>query len=366
MCGFRPPGTAVLALLPFAALSPRVGHLLGMFRHYWRQNRLTERPTSSLVSYRKLALSQKEAKVARKRRQDRQSNERELEEFLGALALEGRSPHSVGAYRRDLEALLAALPGSLDEVRPADLRDVFRRQQQVGRSPSSINRAIGAARSFCRFLYEEGRLETNPAQALRSIRLGPPLAPKHLTVPEVQRLLSLPDIATATGRRDHAILMVFYNTGLRVGELCALTRDDVNLPAEGWGALQVVGKGRRLHRLPINRPAADALLAYLADRDDVEPALFLNRSQHRFSVRGIALLVNRYLRAACITDRSGPHVLRHSFATHALRARPNLRAVQELLGHAWVTTTQRYTHLEVEELQAQVAGLPANRSGGIR
>jgi site-specific recombinase XerC len=124
--------------------------------------------------------------MARKQRQDRQSNERGLEEFLGALALEGRSVHSVRAYRRDLEALLAALPGPLDEVRPADLRECYRRQQQAGRSPSSINRAIGATRSFVRFLFEEGRLETNPAQALRSIRLGPPLAPKHLTVAEVQ------------------------------------------------------------------------------------------------------------------------------------------------------------------------------------
>ena len=271
--------------------------------------------------------------MARKQ-QDGQPDQRELEEFLGALALEGRSPHSIGAYRRDLEALLAALPGPLDAVRPADLRDHFRRQLDAGRSPSTINRAIAATRSFCRFLFEEGRLETNPAQALRSIRLGPPLAPKHLTVPEVQRLLSLPSSDTPTGRRDRAILMLFYYTGLRVGELCALSRDDVTLPAEGWGALQVVGKGRRLHRLPVNRPAADALL------------------------------VNRYLRAAGITDRSGPHVLRHTFATHALRARPNLRAVQELLGHAWVTTTQRYTHLEVEDLQAQVADLPANRFCG--
>jgi integrase/recombinase XerC len=308
--------------------------------------------------------------MARKQQHDRRSDKQELEEFLGALALEGRSPHSIGAYRRDLEALLAALPGPLDRVRPADLREHFRRQlataslpqarQQAGRSPSSINRAIGATRSFCRFLFEEGRLNTNPAQALRSIRLGPPLAPKHLTVAEVQRLLSLPDIATHTGRRDRAVLMLLYNTGLRVGELCALSRDDVVLPTEGWGALQVVGKGRRLHRLPINRPAADALLAYLADRNDAEPALFPNRSQRRFSVRGIALLVNRYLRAAGITDRSGPHLLRHTFATHALRARPNIRAVQELLGHAWVTTTQRYTHLEVEDLQEQLIELPGN------
>jgi site-specific recombinase XerD len=299
--------------------------------------------------------------MARRQPHDRPSAAELLDEFLGALTLEGRSPHSIGAYRRDLDALLTALPGPLDQVRPADLRDHFRRQQQAGRSPSTINRAIAATRSFCRFLFEEGQLEMNPAQALRSIRLGPPLAPKHLTVAEVQRLLSLPDTGTPTGRRDHAVLMLLYNTGLRVGELCALSREDVMLPTEGWGALQVVGKGRRLHRLPINRPAADALLAYLADRDDAEPSLFLNRNGTRFSVRGIALLVNRYLRAAGITDRSGPHILRHSFATHALRARPNLRAVQELLGHAWVTTTQRYTHLEVEDLQDQVAELPANR-----
>jgi site-specific recombinase XerD len=312
------------------------------------------------MAYRMFSRSQKEAIMARKRRDSRQSEAQMLEEFLGALALEGRSPHSIGAYRRDLERVLGEVAGPLDEVRPRDLRDVFRRQQQGGRSPSSINRAIGATRSFCRFLFEEGRLEMNPAQALRSICLGPPLAPKHLTVPEVQRLLSLPDTTTPTGRRDYAILMLLYNTGLRVGELCALNREDIRLAAEGWGALQVVGKGRRLHRLPVNRPAADALLAYLADRDDSEPALFLNRSGGRFSVRGIALLVNRYLRAAGITDRSGPHVLRHTFATHALRARPNLRAVQELLGHAWVTTTQRYTHLEAEDLQAQVAELPAN------
>ncbi len=298
--------------------------------------------------------------MARKR-QARRSHEHELlEEFLGALTLEGRSPHSVRAYRKDLEALLAALAGPLSEVRPRDLREHFRQQLTAGRSPSTINRAIAACRSFCRFLFEEGRLDTNPAQALRSIRLGPPLAPKHLTVDEVRKLLSLPDTAAPTGRRDFAILMLLYNTGLRVGELCALNRADVRLPAEGWGALQVVGKGRRLQRLPVNRPAADALLAYLADRDDSEPALFLNRSGGRFSVRGIALLVNRYLRAAGITDRSGPHLLRHTFATHALRVRPNLRAVQELLGHAWVTTTQRYTHLELEDLQAQVAELPAN------
>ena len=115
--------------------------------------------------------------MARKQRQDRRSDARALEEFLGALTLEGRSVHSVRSYRRDLERLLAELPVPLQEARPADLRECFRRQQQAGRPPSSINHGIAATRSFCRFLFEEGRLETNPAQALRSIRLGPPLAP---------------------------------------------------------------------------------------------------------------------------------------------------------------------------------------------
>lgn len=219
--------------------------------------------------------------MARRTRQQQLSDAELVEEFLGALTLEGKSSHSIGAYRRDLEALLASLSAPLGEARPTDLRDHFRRQQQVSHAPATINRAIGAVRSFYRFLYEEGRLETNPAQALRSIRLGPTLAPKHLTVPEVQRLLSQPDTTMPTGRRDYAILMLLYNTGLRVGELCALNRDDVSLPAEGWGALQVIGKGRRLHRLPINRPAADALLAYLADRDDAEPARVLGRPHPR-------------------------------------------------------------------------------------
>jgi integrase/recombinase XerC len=103
--------------------------------------------------------------------------------------------------------------------------------------------------------------------------------------------------------------------------------------------------------------------AYLARREDEHPALFLNRSGARFSVRGVALLVNRYLQRIGVTDRSGPHLLRHTFATHSLRARPNLRAVQELLGHSSVTTTQRYTHMSADDLREQVAELPANCFG---
>ena len=283
-----------------------------------------------------------------------------LDEFLDALALEGRSPHSVRAYRRDLEPLLAALPARLDQVRPADLREHFRAQQQAGRSPSSINRAIAAARSFFNFLVANRMLDSSPATSLRSIRVGPSLAPKHLTVEEMDRLLDQPQTNTPTGVRDLALLAFLYNTGLRVGELCALNRADVQLPKEGWGQVQLVGKGRRLRWVPLNAHARQALDGYLAQRRDDDPALFLNRSGQRFSVRGVALLVNRYLRRIGVTDRSGPHLLRHTFATHALRARPNLRAVQELLGHSSVTTTQRYTHMDADDLRQQVAEMPGN------
>ncbi|HUT73321.1 MAG TPA: tyrosine-type recombinase/integrase [Armatimonadota bacterium] len=283
-----------------------------------------------------------------------------LGEFLDALALEGRSPHSVRSYRRDLEPLLVALPTRLDQVHPADLREHFRAQQQAGRAPSSINHAIAATRSFFNFLVDNRVLDSSPAMSLRSIRVGPSLAPKHLTVEEVDSLLAEPRTDTPTGVRDLALLSFLYNTGLRVGELCALDRSDVQLPADGWGQVQLVGKGMRMRWVPVNAHARHTLEDYLACREDDNPALFLNRSGERFSVRGVALLVNRYLRRVGITDRSGPHLLRHTFATHALRARPNLRAVQELLGHSSVTTTQRYTHMDADDLRQQVADLPGN------
>jgi site-specific recombinase XerD len=284
-----------------------------------------------------------------------------LGEFLDALALEGRSPHSVRSYRRDLEPLLAALPTRLDQVHPADLREHFRAQQQAGRAPSSINHAIAAARSFFNFVVDNRLLDSSPATSLRSIRVGPSLAPKHLTVEEVERLLAEPRVDTPSGVRDLALLAFLYNTGLRVGELCSLNRADIQLPTDGWGQVQLVGKGRRLRWVPVNAHARRTLEDYLAQRQDDNPAVFLNRSGQRFSVRGVALLVNRYLRRIGITDRSGPHLLRHTFATHALRARPNLRAVQELLGHSSVTTTQRYTHMDADDLRQQVAEMPANR-----
>jgi site-specific recombinase XerD len=174
--------------------------------------------------------SKKEATMAKKSQKERDANEKLMEEFLDALALEGRSQHSLRSYRTDLTSVLAANTGPLSEMRTADLREHFRQRLATGLAPSTVNHAMAATKSFVRFLPEEGHLETDPTQTLRAIRIGQSLAPKHLTVAEVERLLSIPDTATPTGRRDYAVLMVLYNTGLRVGELCSLNRDDVQLP----------------------------------------------------------------------------------------------------------------------------------------
>ena len=134
------------------------------------------------------------AKVGRGKAGSKRQTRSLLSEFLDALALEGRSPHSVSSYLRDLEPLLAALPARLDQVHPADLREFFRAQLQAGRAPSSINHAIAATRSFFNFLVDNRTLDSSPAMSLRSIRVGPSLAPKHLTVEEVDRLLAAPQV----------------------------------------------------------------------------------------------------------------------------------------------------------------------------
>jgi integrase/recombinase XerD len=245
-----------------------------------------------------------------------------------------------------------------DGGRELDLREHFRQQLAAGRAPSTVNHAIAATRSFVSLLVDNRVLDTSPALALRSIRAGPSLAPKCLSVEEVEQLLAQPQTDMPTGVRDQALLTFLCNTGLRVGELCAPDRDDVQLPEDGWGQAQLVGRGRRLRWVPLNASARRMLEAYLAQRHDEHPGLFLNRSGERFSVRGVALPVNRYLRRIGITDRSGPHLLRHTFAAHALRARPNLRAVQELLGHSSVMATQRHAHMSAEDLRWQVVELP--------
>lgn len=300
-----------------------------------------------------------------------------LKAFLEHLELnENASAHTVRAYDSDLTQYLAFLaghtgrrvsdlePGHLDHLGArAWLGDLHRR----GNTKSSAARKLSAVRAFGRYLRREGILEGDPA-ALVGTPKREQRIPNHLAVDEIAKLLEMPDTSQPLGRRDKAILELFYASGLRLSELVGLDLEDVNLSGR---VVRVLGKGRKERIVPFNRPTADALRAWLGDRDGLragsegkhrglrdgsgsrrrprEP-LFLNYQGGRLSTRSVDKLVRRYV-AACSTRYGiSPHALRHSFATHLLEAGADLRAIQELLGHSQLSTTQRYTHVNAAQL----------------
>lgn len=293
-----------------------------------------------------------------------------LKAFLEHLRLnENASPHTVRAYDSDLTQYLAFLathnarrvsdltPAHLDHLGArAWLADLNRR----GNSKSSAARKLSAIRAFGRYLRREGVLEGDPA-ALVGTPKREQRIPSHLAVDEMSTLLDAPDASGPLGRRDKAILELFYASGLRLSELVGLDLDDVNLSGR---VVRVLGKGGKERIVPFNPTAAAALKAWMADREGLRharpegrahgrkqrEALFLNYRGGRLSTRSVDKLVRRYV-AACSTRYGiSPHALRHSFATHLLEAGADLRAIQELLGHARLSTTQRYTHVNAAQL----------------
>ena len=295
-----------------------------------------------------------------------------LAAFLEHLRLnENASAHTVRAYDSDLSQYLDFLASHLgcrvSEVAPAHLDHLNARaflgdRNRQGNSKSSAARKLSAIRAFGRYLRREGVLEGDPA-ALVGTPKREQRIPSHLAVDEMSKLLDTPDTLTPLGRRDKAILELFYASGLRLSELVGLDLEDVNLSGR---VVRVLGKGRKERIVPFNRSAADALRAWMADREALrapggpkgppyksrrprEP-LFLNYQGGRLSTRSVDKLVRRYV-AACSTRYGiSPHALRHSFATHLLEAGADLRAIQELLGHARLSTTQRYTHVNAAQL----------------
>jgi integrase/recombinase XerC len=306
-----------------------------------------------------------------------------LKAFLEHLRLnENASAHTVRAYDSDLSQFLAFLTAHLGrrgpDLTPADLDHLNARafladRHNRGNSKASAARKLSAIRAFGRYLRREGIIDGDPAALVgtpkREIRI-----PNHLAVDEMSKLLDTPDTSGPLGRRDKAILELFYASGLRLSELCGLNVDDVNLSAR---VVRVLGKGRKERIVPFNQSASDAIRAWLPDREslpaggagakaparDRRPAvatsgggkrqrapLFLNYQGGRLSTRSVDKLVRRYV-AECSTRYGiSPHALRHSFATHLLEAGADLRAIQELLGHARLSTTQRYTHVNAAQL----------------
>lgn len=218
--------------------------------------------------------------------------------------------------------------------------------------PASLSRKLSTFRSFFKFLVREGRLKTSPAALVERVKL-PQKQPEFLTVDDVTLLLTLPDDGSVLGLRDLAMLELFYSSGLRVSELVGLNLQDLNRSER---MVRVLGKGKKERRVPVGRPALEVMERYLQVRgsgfgDAPHPtAVFLNYRGGRITTRSVDRLVKKYTLLGGLLRRIGPHALRHSFATHLLAQGADLRAIQEMLGHASLSTTQRYTHVAVETL----------------
>jgi len=224
------------------------------------------------------------------------------------------------------------------------LGDLFRE----GSSRATAARKLAAVRAFVRYLRREGAMEADPGSLVRTPKREERI-PAHLAMDEMARLLETPDCSTVFGRRDRAILELFYASGLRLSELVGLDLEDVNLGAR---LVRVMGKGSKERLVPFNRSAAEAIRESLRDRGpkSADPALFLNYRGSRLSSRSVHRMVRRYVAMCSTRFGISPHAIRHSFATHMLERGADLRAIQELLGHARLSTTQRYTHLDAAHL----------------
>jgi integrase/recombinase XerD len=281
----------------------------------------------------------------------------EVEEMLGWLAAErGRAPNTLAAYRRDLTAYATWLHErgrALADVGPDDLTAYAHHLRDLGRAPATVSRALVAVRSLHRFCALDGLVDHDPSADLE-VPTVPRGLPKALREDEVSRLLDQVAGDDPVARRDRALLEVLYGTGMRISELVGLSLADVDLEA---GLVRVLGKGRRERVVPLGRMARLALVAWSGDggRPDLladrrADAVFVNQRGGRLSRQGAWGIVRRYALAAGLGDRLTPHVLRHSCATHMLDHGADIRAVQELLGHASISTTQVYTLVSTERL----------------
>jgi integrase/recombinase XerC len=285
-----------------------------------------------------------------------------LEAFVAHLRDErGLSAHTVAAYRRDMTQFLqfAGRAGVADpaQVEPLLLRRFLALQRTRGLAAASIARKAAALRTGFRFLTRRGLVADDPAAGL-GVPRGPKRLPVVLKPRQVDRLLAGPDPVDPIGLRDRAILELLYATGIRVGELCGLRLGDVDLAAD---TVLVLGKGAKQRVVPFGEPARVALLDYLVkgraamlpgpDRGSDREALFFNRRGRPMTQRDVRGMLERYRVAAGAPAGTSPHTLRHSYATHLLEGGADLRAVQELLGHVALTTTQTYTHVSNERLR---------------
>ncbi len=293
----------------------------------------------------------------------------QLRDFLDYLRLNrNASAHTVAAYDSDLSQFLAFAgleTGKRKHVAPGDIsldliRGFLGELHRQGQARASVARKVSALRTFVRYLRREGWIDSDPVALAVSPKREQKI-PAHLSVDEMSRLLEMPDVSTPLGRRDRAILELFYASGLRLSELVGVDLEDVDLHGR---MVRVMGKGRKERLVPFNASCATAIRGWLEDRRTLrvnpksqiprtksqgEP-LFVNSRGTRLTGRSVQRHVARYVNGCSTRFGISPHALRHSFATHLLQNGADLRAIQELLGHVRLSTTQRYTHVNVAQL----------------
>ena len=286
----------------------------------------------------------------------------QIENFLNHLSVEkGFSENTISSYRNDLYQLTDFTQKQAEDADPewasvdrSLLMNYILNLKERNYAPATVARKVAAVKSFFGFLLSEGIMETDPTENLSSPKVGKSL-PRPISVSEVQRLLDEPaKNSTPEAKRDRAMLELLYASGMRVSELVSLNIDELNLEA---GYVRCFGKGSKERIIPIHQRASEALEEYISKalptllRNDEQRALFLNRRGEKLTRQGFWNILKGYARTAKIEAEVTPHTLRHSFATHMLGGGADLRSVQELLGHANISTTQVYTHLTSEHMR---------------
>jgi len=296
-----------------------------------------------------------------------------IDRFLRSLTIErNASDLTVKSYREDLnsfldycELRLGQIP-EIPSVTAAQLRGFVAYLHECQYARSTIARRLACLRSLFKFCVREQIIDANPAKALRTPRTGRKL-PKFLSTEEVVRLLEAPPANTAAGLRDRAMLETMYSAGVRVSELVGLNDEDWDRDA---GVLRVRGKGKKERIALVGRHAAAALERWLEARGPAEGGraavpMFVNQRGGRLTSRSVGRLLEKHLRTAGLEGKVSPHTLRHSFATHLLDGGADLRAVQDLLGHKSLTTTQIYTHVSARRLREAYEKAHPHAAGGL-
>lgn len=284
-----------------------------------------------------------------------------LDGYVRYLRLEkGVTDNTLDAYLNDLQKLLNYYGDEGIDYRNVTLEQLsqFSAQlREVGISATSQKRVLSGVRSFYAYLTTEGELEQDPTELLESPKLGLHL-PEVLTVDEIDRIESVIDMSTPQGVRDHCIIEVLYSCGLRISELCALSFSNLFLE-EGY--IRVFGKGRKERLVPISHKAVGELESWFSIRRQMEPVkgyediVFLSMRRRRpLSRISLFIFIQQYAKVADITKKISPHTFRHSFATHLLEGGASLRAIQTMLGHEKISTTEIYTHLDRSRLREEV------------